>query len=302
MKPKIAIIGAGNVGSHILASAVSKNISADFLLIDRNEEFEKAQVLDIKDILLFSSHSHVKCSDFGSSELKEVDIFVITAGANQKPGETRCQLLGKNISILQSVKNQIGEIKPEALVILVTNPVDILTQSAVEIFNLPKKQVFGTGTLLDSARLKWRLAEKLERNILDIQGLVMGEHGDSEFVVWSGVTEKGRFSAKEREEISESIKREAYDIIEGKGATFFGIGASAAELLENIVNDTQKILPLSCPLSGEYGISDIALGVPAKIGRTGIQKIYEIPLEAGEYKKLLLSSEKLKKLFGECER
>jgi len=108
MKPKIAIIGAGNVGSHILASAVLKNIPADFLLIDRNEQFEKAQVLDIKDILLFSPHSHVKCSDFGAEELQDVDIFVITAGANQKPGETRCQLLGKNISILQSVNLNIS--------------------------------------------------------------------------------------------------------------------------------------------------------------------------------------------------
>jgi L-lactate dehydrogenase len=302
MKPKIAIIGAGNVGSHIVSSSILKNISADFLLIDMNEKFENAQVLDIKDILLFSPNSHIKGSDFGSKELSEADIFVITAGVSQKPGETRCELLGRNVKILQEIKNAIGTIKPSALVIIVTNPVDILTQMAKEIFGLPKNQVFGTGTLLDSARLEWRLAEKLNRNILDVKGYVLGEHGDSEFVAWSSVSQSEKFSPQEREKIETSVKKEAYEIIEGKGSTFFGIGGATAELLSHIVNDSQKIFPLSCPLNGEYGIEGISIGVPAKIGKNGIEEIYEIPLKAEEYKKLLTSAEKLKTLFCECSR
>ncbi len=300
MRTKIAVIGAGNVGSHIVASALLKNISADFLLIDRDEAFEAAQVLDIKDILLFAPNSHVQCASFGDKNLEEVDIFVITAGSNQKPGESRCELLGRNIQILQSIKTQMGKIKKEAIIILVSNPVDILTQAAVGIFGLPKGQVFGTGTLLDSARLKWRLAEIHNRNISDIRGIVMGEHGDSEFVAWSTVTGQERISEKQKSEISESVMKEAYEIIEGKGSTFFGIGAATAELLEHIVNDSKKILPLSCPLNGEYGLSGVSVGVPAKVGRNGIEKIYEFSLEHDEYKKLLSSAEKLKKLLTEC--
>lgn len=270
--------------------------------MDMNEKFENAQVLDLKDILMFSPKSSVSAANIDSKGLKNADIFVITAGAKQNPGENRCQLLSKNIKILQSIHRGIGTMKKSALVIMVTNPVDVLTQLAVEIFCLPSSQVFGTGTLLDSARLRWRLAEKFERNIADVDGFVLGEHGDSEFVAWSSVRKSKEISSEEKKQIEKDVMMEAYEIIEGKGSTYFGIGAAAAELLDHIVSDSKKIFPLSCCLNGEYGVNDIALGVPAKIGRKGIEKIYELDLEQQEQEKFLASSEKLKKLFLECER
>lgn len=309
MKKRIAIIGSGNVGAHIASSSLLKNIPADFFLVDQNEKFEQAQVLDMKDILLFAPYSSISGKNFGDPELSQCDIFIITAGAKQQMGETRCSLLGRNVKILQSIKDSLGEIKPSALVIVVTNPVDVLTQVAAEIFNLPKGQVFGTGTYLDSDRLKWRLAEKFNRNILDIQGFVMGEHGDSEFVAWSTVNKEFSLSDDEKKQLQEKTTNAAYKIIEGKGSTYFGIGAVAAELISHIVADSQKILPLSCPLNGEYGINGISLGVPVKVGKYGISEVIELNLLEDEQKKLEASAEKLKAsaeklkgLFLQCSK
>ena len=299
--PTIAVIGAGNVGAHIVSASLLKNISANFLLIDMNEKFENAQVLDLRDVQMFSPDASIAGADIGKGKVQQADIIVITAGAKQNPGESRCELLSKNIQILQSIKKGIGDINPKALIVMVTNPVDVLTQLAVDIFKLPKTQVFGTGTLLDSARLRWRLADKFDRNIADVDGYVLGEHGDSEFIAWSHVSKAKEINTKEKAEIERSVMMQAYEIIEGKGSTYFGIGAATAELLKNIVSDSKKILPLSCCLTGEYGLNGVALGIPAKIGRNGIEKIYELDLTKDEQEKLELSAQKLKKLFNQCE-
>lgn len=301
MKPIVTVIGAGNVGSHIISASILKNLSAQFFLIDTNQSYEQSQVLDLKDQNMFCKHTSVEGVTTADPRLKETDIFVITAGAKQTPGETRCQLLGRNVQILQNIKQNIGAIKPTALIVVVTNPVDILTECAVQIFGLPRTQVIGTGTLLDTARLRWRLAEKFQRNIHDISGMVLGEHGDSELVAWSTCNLSERLSNDEKSEIEASVKNAAYTIIQGKGATYFGIGIVTATLLSDILNDSKKILPLSVSLKGEYGIEGISLGIPVKIGRKGVEKIYELNLNSSENKKLLESAEKLKILFTECE-
>lgn len=301
MKPIITVIGAGNVGSHIISSAMLKNLSARFLLMDTNEAFEKSQILDLKDQRMFCKNTNVSGVSPQDPLLAETDIFVITAGAKQSPGETRCELLGRNVALLQNIKKSIGVVKPSALIIIVTNPVDILTECAVQIFGLPKNQVMGTGTLLDTARLRWRLAEKFQRNIHDINGMVLGEHGDSEHVAWSTCSLAEKLSESEKNEIEEAVKQSAYRIIEGKGSTYFGIGVVTATLLQDILNDSKKILPLSVSLTGEYSIEGISLGVPVKIGRNGIEEIYELPLSSSEQKKLNDSAHKLKTLFSECK-
>lgn len=301
MKPLIAVIGAGNVGSHIISSAMLKNLSARFLLMDTNEEFEKSQILDLKDQRMFCKNTSVAGVSPQDPIFSETDIFVITAGAKQAPGENRCQLLGRNVSLLQKIKNNIGTIKSTALIIIVTNPVDILTECAVQIFGLPKSQVIGTGTLLDTARLRWRLAEKFQRNIHDVNGMVLGEHGDSEHVAWSTCLLADRLTETEKNEIEKAVKESAYRIIEGKGSTYFGIGVVTATLLQDILNDSKKILPLSASLTGEYSIEGISLGVPVKIGRNGIEEIYELPLLPQEKQKLHDSAHKLKTLFSECK-
>lgn len=298
---KVAIIGTGNVGAHIASYGIARNLSAEFLLVDMNQEFETAQVLDLRDSLLFSPKSKVQGVDFGEKILTEADIFVITAGAAQKPGESRCHLLERNVSILKMIAQSLGKIKKTAIVLLVTNPVDVLTQVATELFDLPKGHIFGSGTLLDSSRLRWRLAEKFDKNISDIDGFVMGEHGDSEFVAWSTVNEAADLTTAEKEKIAYDVMREAYEIIEGKGSTYFGIGSAVAEILDAILSDQGKILPVSVPLHGEYGYKGIAIGTPAKIGKTGIEEVIELKLETSEKEKFDSSAKKLQELVRESK-
>lgn len=298
---KIAIIGAGNVGAHTASSIIQRDISAEIFLVDQAENFEQAQVLDLKDSLLFHPRAKVSGANFGDRSLSECDIIVITAGAKQKEGENRCQLLGRNIGILQQIKKDIGTIKSSAIVILITNPVDVLTKAAAEIFDLPWGQVFGTGTLLDSSRLRWRLAERFQINVENTHGMVLGEHGDSEFVAWSTVSGSDKLNESEKLAMEAEVRDAAYKIIDGKGSTYFGIGAACAEFIEHIFTDSHVILPASVPLNGQYGIDGIAVGVPAKIGEKGIVEIIERDLTEDEHKKLEASAKKLRKLFEGCE-
>jgi len=296
---KVAIIGAGNVGAHIASAGILKNLPVEFLLVDMNQQFETAQVLDLKDSLLFSPKAKIRGVDFGDKILSDADIFVITAGVAQKTNESRCELLGRNVEILKSIKKSLGKLKRTAIIIMVTNPVDIMTQLACKIFDLPEGHIFGSGTLLDSSRLRWRLAERCKKNITDVSGFVMGEHGDSEFVAWSTVGGANTLLSAEKRQIEQAVMREVYIIIEGKGATYFGIGSAVAEILDTILSDEEKILPLSVSLQGEFGIKGIALGVPVRLGKNGVGKAEALKLPAEELQKLQESAKKLKNLLKE---
>lgn len=299
---KVLIVGAGNVGAHIIHHGITKNMGAEFFLVDINEELEKAQILDLKDTLLFSEYAKVEGIDFGDPRIGEMDIIVITAGANQLPGETRCNLLEKNTKILHSIATQLGTLKSSAIVLLVTNPVDILTHIAYDIFNLPSSQIFGTGTLLDSARLRWRIAEHFHINIKNVHGYVLGEHGDTEFVAWSTVKTESQLTQKEKEEIEESVKKAAYEIISGKGATYFGISAATTKLLNAILNDTHEIFPVSTiyPHSKNPYVLKTPLGIPAIICQEGIRGVPEIKLSEKETEQLEASAKKLQELYCSC--
>ena len=181
---------------------------------------------------------------------------------------------------------------------MVSNPVDILTQVASEIFDLPIGQVFGTGTLLDMARLRWRLARKFDRNPSNIHGYVLGEHGDSEFIAWSTVTNEFNFSENEKIALASKVKNAAYEIIAKKGSTYFGIGAATTEILQSVLWNSGKIFPVSVPLTGQYGIDDIAISVPAKIGKNGVEKIIEISLTEKELEQLQKSAKTLKGIYN----
>ena len=296
---KIAIIGTGNVGAHIASAAVNRNLPAELILIDQNQDFETGQVLDLCDTLLFSPNARVSSGNLTDRETQEADIFVITAGAAQKPGETRIDLLGRNVEILKSIQKYLGPLKKEAVIILVSNPVDILTEIACDIFELPRGHVLGTGTLLDTSRLRWRLARRFDRNISNIHGYVLGEHGDSEFIAWSTVDDADKIPEKERSELENRVRTAAYKIIEGKGATYFGIGAATVEILSSILFNSGKVFPVSAPLHGEYGIEGMSLGVPAKIGSEGIVSVIEKELFPEEQEKLQQSAQKLKTILDQ---
>lgn len=303
----IAVIGAGAVGAHIVSAGILKNVPVEFLLVDVNEHLEQGQVLDLRDSVLFSDAKNISGASFGDQQLSHADIFIITAGCAQKPGETRTDLLRKNNSILRSISDGIGNMKDSAIVIVVTNPVDILTELAQNIFNLPRSQVFGTGTLLDSSRMKWHVAEQCGVHPKNVSGYVLGEHGDSEFIAWSRVRVAGKnldslLSSDQKKEIEHKTQREAYEIIERKGATFFGIGAATIEIVLAVLGDLKNIIPVSYSLHGEFGLHNVSVGVPCVIGASGVESVWDISLDEDEQQKLHSSAEKLKGFLQEYQK
>lgn len=296
---KIAIIGAGAVGSTIAYTMMLKNLASEVILIDVNETKEAGEVMDIADALSFVETGCVRGANF--RDAASADIIIVTAGAPQKPGETRMDLVDKNKTILKSIFKKVGKIKKSTIVVIVSNPVDVLTYVAQEITGLPKNQVFGTGTSLDTARLQNTLAHQLGANAQNIGGYVLGEHGDSEFVAWSTVTIGGLaaaslFPTKEgRIAIEESIRQEAYEIINRKGATFYGIAATVTDIVEAIIFNQHKILPLSVRVNDWNGVSGVCLGVPAVLGKNGIEQVWPIELPAAEKKSFKKSAETLRR-------
>lgn len=299
--PKIAIIGAGAVGSHIAFALLTRDLPVNIILIDKNEDLEEGQFLDLRDTTLFTK-GNIRRGDF--PDARDADIIINTAGAAQKPGESRTELTSRNIAILRAIKNDIGEINKNTVVLMVANPVDILTYIAAKEWGLPRGQVFGSGTLLDSARLKWHIAEKSGLHPSAVEGMVLGEHGESEFVAWSQVkiagvvaTESPLCTPEMRIETAKAVREEAGAIINRKGATYFGIAVCVAEIVATIIADDKKVLPVSAPLQGEYGISEMALGVPAVVGNRGVERVLEIPLTEEEKQKLAASAAALKEVL-----
>lgn len=299
---KIAIIGAGAVGATTAYTATLKNLAAEILLIDVNETKEAGEVMDIADGLSLVETGCVKGADF--KDARDADIIVITAGAPQKPGETRLDLIKKNVEIQKSIFKQIGKLRPTAIIIMVANPVDVLTVVAQKLSGLPRNQVFGSGTTLDTMRFKATLAKKLGVSPQSVHGYVLGEHGDSEFVAWSSVTVGGvpanklKITTKDKREIEKKVKKEAYEIINRKGATFYGIALVLSDIIEAILFNQQKIMPVSSMLLECQGVSDVCLGMPAVLGRSGVEKVWPLALNASEKKKLQNSAKVLKQYLS----
>lgn len=295
---KIAVIGAGAVGSAVAYTVMLKNLAAAVLLIDVNEQKEEGEVMDIADGLCFAETGCVRGADY--KDAADADIIIVTAGLAQKPGETRMDLVQKNSEIIRSIFAQIGKIESTAIVVMVANPVDVLTDIAGKVTGLPRRQVFGTGTALDTVRLHRRVAEFLAVNPAGVAGYILGEHGDSEFIAWSTVTVGGMpiadliESKADLEKIEQIVRREAYEIINRKGATFYGIAITVADIIEAILFDQHKILPLSARVEGWNGVSDVCLGAPAVLGRGGIEKVWPLVLPPAERNKLKKSAQAIK--------
>jgi len=297
---KIAVVGTGMVGSSFAYAAMIKGLAAELILIDVSEEREMGEVMDLTHGLIGTETGNVIGGDF--EDCQDVDIVVITAGAAQKPGETRLDLVNKNVKILKSIIKKMGRLRPDTVVILVSNPVDILSYVARNKIKLPKGQVFGTGTLLDTSRLRYIVSQKLGVNLHNVHGYVLGEHGDSEFVAWSSATVsatpmKKLLSAKQMKAIQKQTMRAAYEIIQRKHATYYGIGVVIAEICEAVLKDSKIIMPVSTVPGAVYGIKDMSVGVPAVIGRRGVEKVWKIPLSTSEMAKLKKSAKILKKIL-----
>ena len=298
---KIAVVGTGMVGSSFAYAAMIKGLAAELILIDVSEEREMGEVMDLSHGLIGTETGAVKGGDF--HDCQDVDIVVITAGVAQKPGESRLALVNRNVKIMKSIIKKMGKLRPDTVVIVVSNPVDILAYIARETIKQPNRgQVFGTGTALDTSRLRYNISQRLGVNLHNVHGYVMGEHGDSEFVAWSRVNVsstpiKDLFTAKQMKEIEHQTRRAAYEIIQRKRATFYGMGVVITELVEAVLYDNKSVTPVSTVPGAAYGIKDMSVGVPAVLGRRGVEKVWKIPLTKSELTKLKKSATLLKKIL-----
>ena len=306
---KVAIIGAGFVGSSSAFALMQKGIFYELVLIDANKARAEGEAMDISHGLAYSNSMRIYAGEY--EDISDAKIIIITAGAAQKVGETRLDLIKKNSKIMTSIVNEIVRVKAEGLLLIVANPVDVLTQVALKVSGFGKERVFGSGTVLDTARLKYLLSEKLRVDTRNVHAVIMGEHGDSEFVAWSFANVSGmpikkflclrgyKDMEQLKEEIHVEVRDSAYKIIERKGATYYGIALSVTRICECIVKNQHSMLPISTLLEGEYGVTNVALSVPAILGSDGVEAVLELPLSSNEILELHHSADTLEATFNE---
>ena len=299
---KCAVVGCGNVGAACAYTLACSGLFSELVLIDANGMKAEGEAMDISDGLPFLSPMRVAAGSY--RDIAECGCVVVAAGANQKQGETRLALLKKNVRIIEDVCRSVSEYNDEAVLLIVTNPVDVLTTVAQRASGYPKSRVLGSGTVLDTARMKQLLGERLGLDPRNVHSIIIGEHGDSEVPVWSSSNISGvdlaGFCGLDRcadpqllDGIFTAVRDSAYRIIERKGATYYAIAQSVLRILRAIVRDEDSILPVSTFPEGHYGIDEIALGVPAIVGRGGVKKVLDIPLSAEEREQLLESAARL---------
>ena len=295
VKRKISILGAGNVGATIAYTLSLTDLASEILLVDINKEKAEGEMLDISQCAASSKSVTVRSGEY--EDVAGSDIVIVTFGVGRKPGQTRLDLAKINVGILESVMPNVAKICPEALYVIVSNPVDVLTYATIKCTGLPKERVIGTGTLLDTNRLVQMIASYANTDVKNVTGYVLGEHGDACIPAYSLATICGYPIKKymteilgEKEEDCDAKLNELYTqmveiaakVIKAKGATFYAIASSVVKLVRKLCKDTHTILPLSTLLDGEYGAKDLCMGVPCVIGANGIEKVLEFKLSPEE--------------------
>ena len=308
---KCGVIGVGYVGATAAFTLATSGLFSEITLVDMNEKKAAAEAADINHGIAFAKPCAVRAG--GYADLAACGLIVIAAGANQKPGETRVELLGRNRVLMKAIIECILEVNQHAMLLLVSNPVDVLTYMAQKLSGLPAGRVIGSGTVLDTARLKYLVGQHLSVDSRNVHAFIIGEHGDSELAVWSSANVSGvdledycRLTGKDyslgaMQRIYENVRDAAYSIIEGKGATYYGIGLAVRRIAEAIVRDEHSVLPVSSLISGHYGIDGLCLGLPSVVGRNGVESVLDIPLAKDELSQLQGSADKLKALIHELE-
>lgn len=307
---KAAIIGCGFVGSATAFALMQSGLFSDMVLIDVDKKKAEGEALDISHGILYARPMKIWAGDY--EDIADAAIVVVTAGANQKPGETRLELVHKNINILRQIMPEITKYNKTGIILMVANPVDILTYAALKISGLPENRVIGSGTVLDTARLKYEMGELLEVDSRSVHAFIIGEHGDSEIAAWSSASVSGvplkdfcrirsdidshRLLKETMEEIAERVKNSAYEIIERKQATYYGIAMAVKRICEAIVRDEKSVLPVSSLMHGEYGLTDVVLSIPAIVGKNGVEHVVPVSLNEEEQKRLWNSAQVLKEI------
>lgn len=306
---KVAIVGCGFVGSASAFALLQSGLFSEMVLIDVDKERAEGEAMDISHGIPFASPMNIYAG--GYEDIEDAAIIVITAGANQKPEETRLDLVHKNAKIMASIVSEIKNRDFKGILLVVSNPVDILTQVALDVSGFAENRVIGSGTVLDSARLKYQLGRHLSVDSRSVHAFIIGEHGDSEIAAWSSANVsgvplhtmcemRGHFDHEDNtENIADEVKNSAYEIIAKKDATYYGIAMVIKRLCRAIVLDEKSIFPVSIPLHGQYGIEDVVLSMPAIVGKDGVENPIPISLDEKEVSKLHESAEMLKKIHSE---
>ncbi len=298
---KVSIVGAGAVGTAIAYAAQIRGLCRELALFDLNARKVRAEVLDLNHGMQFTPMAQIT----GGDDLEVCagsDIVVVTAGAKQKPGQTRLDLAAANVAMCRDLVPRLMATAPDTILLLVTNPVDVVTYAAQKYAGLPSNRVFGSGTVLDSSRLRFLIAQHTGVAVQNVHAYIAGEHGDSEVPLWSTATIGGvpvqawapeggsPVDEEARAAIHRAVVGSAYEIIEGKGATSLAIGLAVSRILEAVLNNEHRVLPVSSRLDGVHGLSDVCMSMPAVVGRTGVESVLPTPLSDSELAELTASA------------
>lgn len=303
---KLVVVGAGAVGSSVAYASLIRGSAREVVLYDIDQAKVEAEVLDLAHGTQFTGASSIT----GGTDVAlagGADVVVITAGAKQRPGQTRLELAGTNARILESLMPRLLEQAPDAVYVLVTNPCDVLTVVAQRISGLPAGRVFASGTVLDTSRLRWLIGDLVGVSRSSVHAYIVGEHGDTEFPLWACATIGGvplrdwtgedgarTFTSDSLEALAHNVRTAAYRVIEGKGATNYAIGLSAARIVEAVLGREDAVLPVSSVLSGQSGVHGVALSLPSVVGAGGVRRVLAVPMDDGELARLARSAEALR--------
>lgn len=308
---KCAMIGCGFVGSASAFSLMQSGLFSEMVLIDANHEKAEGEAMDIGHGVPFARPMEIYAGTY--DDVTDCGLIVITAGASQKPGETRLDLVNKNVGIFKSIIPELKKRACEGILLIVSNPVDILTYAALKLSGFPSNRVIGSGTVLDTARLKYLLGRHLDVDSRSVHAYIIGEHGDSELAVWSSANVSGvdlnRFCEscghyeheQNMQKLYESVRDSAYEIIKKKGATYYAIAMAVRRIAESIVRDEHSILPVSSLIEGHYGLNGLCMGVPTIVGSKGVDKVLDIQLSGEEQLQLMRSADALKKILDSLD-
>ena len=292
---KIGVVGSGAVGATAAYALVMRGVGSEIVLVDKAEARARAEAADILHAVPFAHPLQVRAGDY--ADLRGCRVVIVAAGVGQKPGETRLQLLARNAAVFKAVVPEVFRNAPETILVVATNPVDVMTHLAARYaaeFDVPSHRVLGSGTTLDTARFRALLGQQLGLNPSHVHANVVGEHGDSEVLAWSLATvgniplelfcqERGHsMDSPRREKIDEAVRRAAYSIIEGKGATYYGVGSALARIVSNIIFDRRAIMTICTPRPSVAGVEDVTVSLPSLVGGRGVLETFPQPLSTEE--------------------
>lgn len=309
-KTKISIIGAGFVGSTTAYALMMEGLASEIVIVDINKDKALAEAMDLSHGASFVKPVEIIAGDY--EDTKDSDIVIITAGVGPKPGETRLDIINKNLTVFKAIVPEIVKYSPNSILLVVSNPVDILTYITYKLSDFPAERVIGSGTLLDTSRFRYMLSEHFKVDARNIHTYIIGEHGDSEIATWSstsiaGMTldnycnSCGKCEGDFKYDIAEKVKNAAYEILNKKGYTNYAVALAVKRIVEAILGDEKSILTVSSLFTGEYGINGVYMGIPTVVGRSGAERILEIQLNAEETKRLKESGRLLSEYLNEAK-